>query len=294
MVNGASDFSGGGFFVGYWVSSLWIFTLPSVFSYIFSHILLKHHALTILLTLQQLHTMQLTTGSPDNRESSSLSNGIFVGGWYTSAIKLSMTYGTSGVHVCPNPSAVQSPEVASESPSLSPTGSPVVADSEAPSKIPTGSPALLVDPQGVDSTESPTTPVITTTTSPVASLVETPENSICQLTTVTVTESIKVTTVAIKLNYTGCVTVTVEHKIDDSPWTMMCTAHNVYGQAPEDTLANSDHCTPLVLSAGQTVDFRTKTQPSNDCGPGSGGNIVPFSSFYLQVAYSTTENVCPI
>ena len=246
-----------------------------------------------------------------------------------------MTSGTSGVHICPNAAAVAaddseapskvptgSPVVAdseapskvptgsrviadSEAPSKVPTGSPVVADSEAPSKVPTGSPvvaevptgspALPVDPQGVDSTDSPTaSPVTTTTGSPVAPLVETPENTICLLSTVTVTESMKVTTVAIELNYTGCVTITVEYKVDDNPWTMMCTAHDVYGQAPEDPLANSDHCTPLFLSAGQTVDFRTKTQPSNDCGPGAGGNIVPFNSFYLSVAYSTTENVCPI
>ena len=43
----------------------------------------------------------LTTGKPDKLESSSLSNGIFVGGWYTIATKFSMTSGTSGVHVSP-------------------------------------------------------------------------------------------------------------------------------------------------------------------------------------------------
>lgn len=41
----------------------------------------------------------LTTGKPGSHESSSLSNGIFVGGWYTIATKFSMTSGTSGVHV---------------------------------------------------------------------------------------------------------------------------------------------------------------------------------------------------
>lgn len=61
LVDGGRDFSGGGFFTGYW----------------------------------------LTTGKPGKGESSSMSNGIFVGGWYTLATKFSLTSGTSGVHVCP-------------------------------------------------------------------------------------------------------------------------------------------------------------------------------------------------
>ena len=62
LPTGASNFSGGGFFTGYW----------------------------------------LTTGSPTNGETGSLSNGIFVGGWYSSTTKFSMTSGTSGVYVCVN------------------------------------------------------------------------------------------------------------------------------------------------------------------------------------------------
>jgi hypothetical protein len=71
LISGASNFSGGGFFTGYW----------------------------------------LTTGKPTTRdaatglwfgETSSLSNAIFVGGWYSITTKFSMTSGTSGVHVCPN------------------------------------------------------------------------------------------------------------------------------------------------------------------------------------------------
>jgi hypothetical protein len=71
LITGASNFSGGGFFTGYW----------------------------------------LTTGKPSipdtdtglwYGESSSMSNGIFVGGWYSINTKFSMTSGTSGVHViCP-------------------------------------------------------------------------------------------------------------------------------------------------------------------------------------------------
>ena len=42
----------------------------------------------------------LTTGDPGKKfENGSFSNAIFVGGWYTTATKYSMTSGTSGVHV---------------------------------------------------------------------------------------------------------------------------------------------------------------------------------------------------
>jgi len=61
LIQGATDFSGGGFFTGYW----------------------------------------LTTGDPISKDTHSLSNGIFVGGWYSLTDKFSMTSGTSGVHVCP-------------------------------------------------------------------------------------------------------------------------------------------------------------------------------------------------
>jgi hypothetical protein len=63
LINGGSDFNGGGLFTGYW----------------------------------------LTTGDPTNFETSSLSNAIFVGGWYTSTSKFSMTSGTSGVYISPIP-----------------------------------------------------------------------------------------------------------------------------------------------------------------------------------------------
>ena len=66
LIDGGSNFSGGGFFTGYW----------------------------------------LTTGNPDNGDTASLSNAIFTGGWYTLSDKFSMTSGTSGVHVCPNPETI--------------------------------------------------------------------------------------------------------------------------------------------------------------------------------------------
>lgn len=70
LINGGSNFSGGGFFTGYW----------------------------------------LTTGAPTNFDAASglyigntapQSNGIFVGGWYTLTNKFSLTSGTSGVYVSP-------------------------------------------------------------------------------------------------------------------------------------------------------------------------------------------------
>lgn len=68
LITGAADFNGGGFFTGYW----------------------------------------FTTGKPDKTDSGqpygdqpSLSNGIFVGGWYSKNTKFSMTSGTSGVYVSP-------------------------------------------------------------------------------------------------------------------------------------------------------------------------------------------------
>jgi hypothetical protein len=63
LITGGTDFNGGGFFTGYW----------------------------------------LTTGDPSNGQTSSLSNGIFVGGWYSTTNKFSMTSGTSGVYVRPIP-----------------------------------------------------------------------------------------------------------------------------------------------------------------------------------------------
>lgn len=61
LVAGGSDFDGGGFFTGFW----------------------------------------LTTGRPKDGQTGSLSHAIFVGGWYSLTNKFSMSGGASGVHVCP-------------------------------------------------------------------------------------------------------------------------------------------------------------------------------------------------
>jgi hypothetical protein len=62
LTRGAKDFNGGRFFTGYW----------------------------------------LATSDPVTGATQPLSNGIFVGGWYTLTNKVSMTSETSGVYVPPN------------------------------------------------------------------------------------------------------------------------------------------------------------------------------------------------
>ncbi len=70
LITGGSDFGGGGFFTGYW------------------------------LTTGSPNTLNPSTGLYTG-PSSSLSNGIFVGGWYSLNTSFSMTSGTSGVYVAP-------------------------------------------------------------------------------------------------------------------------------------------------------------------------------------------------
>jgi len=67
----ANSITGGGFFTGYWLTTGSPTTLDP--------------------------TSGLYTG-----DTASLSNAIFVGGWYTCTTKFSMTSGTSGVYVAPN------------------------------------------------------------------------------------------------------------------------------------------------------------------------------------------------
>ena len=62
LITNGADFNGGGFFTGYW----------------------------------------LTTGDPVTGQTHALSNAIFVGGWYSTSSKFSMTSGTSGVYVAPS------------------------------------------------------------------------------------------------------------------------------------------------------------------------------------------------
>jgi hypothetical protein len=76
LISGGSDFSGGGFFTGYWLTT----GTPSTFD----------------------SATGLWFG-----ETASFSNAIFVGGWYSITDKFSMTSGTSAVHVCPNPQTIR-------------------------------------------------------------------------------------------------------------------------------------------------------------------------------------------
>lgn len=68
LISGGKDFSGGGFFTGYWLTT-------------------------------GSPTLNPGSGKQPYGETSSLSNGIFVGGWYSKTTKFSMTSGTSGVYV---------------------------------------------------------------------------------------------------------------------------------------------------------------------------------------------------
>ena len=87
LINGGEDFNGGGFFTGY---------------------LLSTGTPTTLLT---------GTGTPNDPnniyigDTDPLSNGIFVGGWYTLTTQFSMTSGTSGVYVSPNPQTIAAPAI---------------------------------------------------------------------------------------------------------------------------------------------------------------------------------------
>ena len=78
LITGGRNFSGGGFFTGYW----------------------------------------LTTGAPGTGDTASLSNAIFVGGWYTLSDKFSLTSGTSGVYVCPNPATQPPPPPPNSAPEV--------------------------------------------------------------------------------------------------------------------------------------------------------------------------------
>ncbi|MCA0983770.1 hypothetical protein LCL89_06825 [Halobacillus yeomjeoni] len=84
LINGGSDFSGGGFFTGYWLTT---------------------GAPTSLLPGTEMDPIYFG-------ETSSFSNAIFVGGWYTLTTKFSMTSGTSGVYVSPNPATIEENEPA--------------------------------------------------------------------------------------------------------------------------------------------------------------------------------------
>ncbi|MCO6450570.1 MAG: hypothetical protein J5I90_07240 [Caldilineales bacterium] len=101
LCTNCADFSGGGFFTGYW----------------------------------------LTTGSPDNPadanhsmpygKTSSLSNAIFVGGWYSMTTEIQATSGTSGVYVSPNPNSEPTP---------TPTSTPTPTDTPTNTPTPTATP----------------------------------------------------------------------------------------------------------------------------------------------------------
>ncbi len=95
LCTGCANFSGGGFFTGYW----------------------------------------LTTGDPSSGQTQSLSNGIFVGGWYSTTSKFSMTSGTSGVYITPPGPFLVTPTPTATSTA---TNTPVPPNTSTPTNTPTG------------------------------------------------------------------------------------------------------------------------------------------------------------
>ena len=169
-----------------------------------------------------------------------------------------------------SPSVTES-SVPSALPSLSPSSSPVIADSPSPSALPSSSPS------------NPTLPVL-----PQMS----PQNTICHTVTMTATESFALSSFAFNLDYNGCVAVTVEYQINGEGWNTMCSAHDVYGNAPDMTIINGDSCIEVIVLEGETVEFRLSTQPSNTCVGGTTGGSTNLYGVFLQQYYTYSQSDC--
>ena len=171
-----------------------------------------------------------------------------------------------------SPSVTES-SVPSALPSSSPSSSPVIADSPSPSALPSSSPS------------DPTLPVL-----PQMS----PQNTICHTVTMTATESFALSSFAFNLDYNGCVAVTVEYQINGEGWNTMCSAHDVYGNAPDMTIVNGDSCIEVIVLEGETVEFRLSTQPSNTCVGGTTGGSTNLYGVFLQQYYTYSQSECVI
>ena len=108
----------------------------------------------------------------------------------------------------------------------------------------------------------------------------------------TAVEPFALTSFAFNLDYSGCVAVTVEYRIDDGPWSLMCMAHDVYGQAPEKTIVNGQNCLEVIVLAGETVDFRLSTEPSNTCEISGAGTYYNPYAVFLDVYYTAVQEEC--
>ncbi len=101
LITNGTNYNGGGFFTGYW----------------------------------------LTTGDPATGQTSSLSNATFVGGWYSTTNKFSMTSGTRGVYVTPPTTLCIAP------------GTPVVNIAQSTCTVTTGT-ITVISPTGAGLTYS--------------------------------------------------------------------------------------------------------------------------------------------
>jgi hypothetical protein len=77
LIPGAKDYTGGGFFTGYWLTT-GVPTRPADATHVLPY-----------------------------GDTADQSTAIFVGGWYTFTTKFSLTSNTSGVHVCPSPTELR-------------------------------------------------------------------------------------------------------------------------------------------------------------------------------------------
>ena len=108
----------------------------------------------------------------------------------------------------------------------------------------------------------------------------------------TATESFALSSFAFNLDYNGCVAVTVEYQINGEGWNTMCSAHDVYGNAPDMTIVNGDSCIEVIVLEGETVEFRLSTQPSNTCVGGTTGGSTNLYGVFLQQYYTYSQSEC--
>ncbi len=134
LCSGCANFGGGGFFTGYW----------------------------------------LTTGDPATGQTHSLSNGIFVGGWYSTTKQFSMTSGTSGVYVSPPSAFLVTP---------TPTATSTATDTATPA--PTNTLTITLTPSNTPT--GPLPPTSTPTQTPVPTNTATATNTLAPSATATST-----------------------------------------------------------------------------------------------------------
>ena len=185
----------------------------------------------------------------------------------------------------------------SSSPSSEPSAGP--STSQAPTSVPSSRPSVSSAPTvehsfGPSLSSSPSSEPSAGPSEMVLPplMMRTTSNTICKMVSMTAVEPFALTSFAFNLDYSGCVAVTVEYRIDDGPWSLMCMAHDVYGQAPEKTIVNGQNCLEVIVLAGETVDFRLSTEPSNTCEISGAGTYYNPYAVFLDVYYTAVQEEC--